>query len=168
MAGSARVTPCTWAGARSWKAIRRPEGSVLLLSGSAAQIYLHIPLLCTQYTQSMTLQYSTSPPAKGLRKQGRVVSIWATDRTYPCCRVNRHSLIGGLQRSTEQLVAKRSILLISYSSPPHSRAISWPKATTALLLPSQELWAWTWWSRGGGPGLLPRSPDKAVTLPPER
>lgn len=116
----------------------------------------------------MTLQYSTSPPAKGLRKQGRVVSIWATDRTYPCCRVNRHSLIGGLQRSTEQLVAKRSILLISYSSPPHSRAISWPKATTALLLPSQELWAWTWWSRGGGPGLLPRSPDKAVTLPPER
>lgn len=51
---------------------------------------------------------STSHLVKGLRKQGRVASIWVSKKREPCCCMNFPShLIWCIQRSTEQLEAKK-------------------------------------------------------------
>lgn len=134
---------------------------------------LHLLPLWTPYSLYTTLQYCASYVAKGLRKQERVAFIWAGARTSMllCGLPQTFSLICGLQRSAEQLAAKRSPPLLSYSSKLNSRAASQPKATIALL-PPPEGWDHQSFGPGfagvgvGGQALLPRSPSKPVILTP--
>lgn len=168
MAGSTRIIPCTWAGSRSWKALRRPKESVSPSLGSQCIEFTHPSIVyLVRFVHDLTA--STSHLAKGLRKQGRVASIWVSNKIQPCCCMNFPShLIWCFQRSTEQPEAKKAHPALLNLTPGLSIGrnplqpfcfLSRPVFTKALCLDMLGL--------GGGQALLPRSPYKPVTLPPE-